>query len=222
MFGTNHPLATAYRGFVGRWDSVAQAQINRHFLAAELQGFMPLVQKRVQFETQHLVNQVSVMPLGRLPDLPQYSTIIRDVEMRSWHMFQACSSPYLDVTWCHPPGRRHASHNRMKEEPLQGWGHHHQLAGGKSRLLRPSPTRHLMQRSWHASARVACDFESLSPMRRSKSRWLTVTEGSYAWHPASLGLATATAVANLPSATHHHRGRTHHCLPRGHRRMSGD
>jgi hypothetical protein len=94
VLGINHVLAVAYRGFVRSWDQQAQQSINGHFNATEIPALMPLIQRRLQLETQYWLNQVPLMIGGNLPKLPDFDDILRDVALRHWNRFQAIPARY--------------------------------------------------------------------------------------------------------------------------------
>jgi hypothetical protein len=89
VFGTHQVLAVAFRNFVRRWELEAQSVVHTVFSADEIPALMPLVQRRVQLENQYWMNQVPLLLPGAFPTLPEYGSIIRDVQMRNWNTFQA-------------------------------------------------------------------------------------------------------------------------------------
>jgi hypothetical protein len=94
VLGANQVLAVAFRQFVRRWELEAQSVVHMVFSPDEIPALMPLFQRRVQLENQYWMNQVPLMPPGAFPNLPDYNSIIRDVQMRNWNNFQAIPVRY--------------------------------------------------------------------------------------------------------------------------------
>jgi lysophospholipase L1-like esterase len=94
VLGPNHVFAVAYRNFVQCWDQQAQQSINGHFNTTEIPALMPLIQRRLQLKNQYWLNQVPLSAAGRLPQLPDYDKILRDVALRRWSNFQAIPPLY--------------------------------------------------------------------------------------------------------------------------------
>jgi hypothetical protein len=103
VFGTDQLLAVAFRNFVRRWELEAQSVVHMVFSADEIPALMPLVQRRVQLENQYWMNQVALLPPGEFPPLPEYGSIIRDVQMRNWNTFQAIPARYTQRPLAPPP-----------------------------------------------------------------------------------------------------------------------